>query len=327
MDTKSNKISKIIGRSSAINIHNIGGTEEIARFLVKKEHAQIIKEESIGLFQLTQIIKSDKNKLFILGASKFFIIKLLLISSMYKKIAHIEYIKTSNKTNSKDLLIRFLLLNIYKRIYVTDLDGDYFSQFEGFRSSTIDISNLINTNFNETAQFKKNKLNFEERNIDIAYIGRVDVDKGFYHALDIFKDKRLSDCLKKMDLLLWDKDRESLIVSNADEELKISNIVFEVKEKVSNKPPKYDEVKIVILPYKNFDSTIRAPLVIFEALKAGCIVLLPSWIKKDGKFISIIDNFLNLNHISNSLFFFEPSINQTVDCINKNLEKKEENFE
>ena len=246
---------------------------------------------------------------------------------MYKKIAHIKYIKTSNKTNSKDLFIRFLLLNIYKRIHVTDLDGDYFSQFEGFRSSTIDISNLINTNLNETARFKKNKLNFEERNIDIAYIGRMDTDKGFHHALDIFKDKRLSDCFKKMDLLLWDKDHETSIVNNAERELNISNIIFEVKEKSLNKPPKYDEVKIVILPYKNFDSTIRVPLVIFEALKAGCIVLLPSWIKEDDKFISIIDNFLNINHISNSLFFFEPSIDQTIDCINKNLVKKEVNFE
>ena len=320
MDIKNNKVTKIIGRTSAINISNIGGTEEIARFLINLESADVVQEESIDAKKLIQLVRSNGNKLILLGASKLFIIKILIISSIFSNIAHIEYIKTSNKTNSKDLFIRFILLHFFKKINVTDLDGNYFSTFEESRRNTIDISALINSNLINSQHDNVNN-NLEDRKFDIGYIGRIDREKGFFNALDILSNKKLNNFAKSMDLLLWDTPEELEIISKLKKEQNILGIKFKFTEKTSNSLPNYQNMKAVLLPYKNFDSTIRIPLVIFEALKAGCLVFLPEWIKRDEEIISIINEFNKINKIFNNIFFYKSDANDCINIIKAELDK------
>lgn len=321
MDIKANKITKVIGRGSAIDINKIGGTEEIARFMVNTESAEVLKEESINFSELIKLIECSNNKLILLGSSKYFLIKISIISLLKSNIARIEFIKTSNKTNFKDLIIKFLLLYIFKKIHVTDLDGAYFSEFKKARYNTINISTLINSNLKIKSRLNNNEfeVSLNQRDIDIAYIGRVDDEKGFYNAVDILKHKTLSSYKKKLDLLLWDFENESMSVKGILEQSNIKNLSFTFKVKNSNSSPNYNNIKAVLLPYKNFNSTIRMPLVIFEALRSRCLVFLPIWIKLDSNFISVIDNFLDLNNITNSLFFYESSVEEAVKYLDREL--------
>ena len=146
MVNKANKINRIIGRSSAINISNSGGTEEIARYLHNIYECEISYEEKTSLRDIINLFKDKDSKIFLLGASKVFILRFLLFTLIFKCKPSVIFIKTTNKVNQKDLILRFLLLHIFKKVNVADLDGSYFQVFPSHRKMTINIPELVNVN-------------------------------------------------------------------------------------------------------------------------------------------------------------------------------------
>ena len=312
------KINTIIGRSSAINIANSGGTEEIARYLNNIHDCKIVYEEKIQLKYILSLFKDKDSRIFLLGASKNLIFKILLLSLIYIRIPKVEYIKTTYKNNKKDLLLSFLLLNIFKKIYVADLDGSYFKKFPLNRKRTINIPELISSNLNYRNNFST-KVPLGSRGIDIGYIGRIDTEKGFFKAVEIFQNNRLKNFKKLCNVLIWD-DKKDIKIINDIEEKNIPSLIFNKNFKSSNSSPNYHDIKIVLLPYKNFNITIRVPLVIFEALCAGCLVFLPNWIKKDEEVIEIINEFKIIFKGDSNLFFYDSDEDALIGSISNELE-------
>ena len=110
MVNKANKINRIIGRSSAINISNSGGTEEIARYLQNIHECQIFYEENISLKNIMIFFKDKDSKIFLLGASKIFILRFFLFTLIYKCNPSVVYIKTTNKATSLMSLLLFCII-------------------------------------------------------------------------------------------------------------------------------------------------------------------------------------------------------------------------
>ena len=312
------KVNTIIGRSSAINIANSGGTEEIARYLNNIHNCNIVYEEKIHLKYILSLFKDKDSRIFLLGSSKILIFKILLLSLIYIRIPKIEYIKTTHKNNKKDLLLSFLLLNVFKKIHVADLDGSYFKKFPQNRKRTINIPELITVNLKYKSNFK-HEVSLSSRGIDIGYIGRIDAEKGFFKAVEIFQNNRLKNFKKLCDVLVWDDNKDIKIINDIEEK-NFPNLVFNKNFKSSNSLPNYHNIKIVLLPYKNFNSTIRVPLVIFEALCAGCLVFLPNWIKKDEKVIEIINEFQIIFKGDSNLFFYDSNEDALISSISSELE-------
>lgn len=306
MGTKANKkIVKIFGRSSAVNIRNRGGTEEIAKYFVDTHHAEIITEENLKFADLLRIVRSNNLNLILLGASKITSIKIFIYSFLSKNAAEITYIKTSNVTNKKDLIIRFLLMNVFKKINVMDLDKNYFSMFPSFRYKTLSIASIIHSNWSMNEKkydFQSNKI----RPIDIAYVGRIDYEKGFFEALKILESKKFQNYKKLIDLLLWNTEVESQVLQQIKDN-NYKNLEIKLTQKNTKSPPEYHNIKCLILPYNSFNSTIRIPLVIFEALYAECYVFLPAWIKKDKSVANLLYEFQNLINVSNNVIFYDTT--------------------
>lgn len=317
MVNKANKVNRIIGRSSAINISNSGGTEEIARYLQNIYECEISYEEKISLKKILNLFKNKDTKLFLLGASKIFILKFLLFTLVYKSIPSIFYIKTTNKVNKKDLILRFLLLHIFKKINVADLDGSYFQAFPSHRKITINIPELINVNLKS-----KNSLNssikLSSRDVDIGYIGRIDYEKGFFEVIEVFEDKRLKDFKKLCDILLWDDKKDTHIIDDIKDR-NIHGLIFNTTFKSLNSLPNYQNIKAILLPYKNFNSTIRVPLVIFEALAAKCLVFLPKWIKEDKEVFKLIIEFQCINNKEGKNIFFYDERDDLINLLDQEL--------
>lgn len=317
MVNKANKVNRIIGRSSAINISNSGGTEEIARYLQNIYECEISYEEKISLKFFLNLFKNKDTKLFLLGASKIFIFKFLLFTLVYKSIPSIFYIKTTNKVNKKDLILRFLLLHIFKKINVADLDGSYFQAFPSHRKITINIPELINVNLKS-----KNSLNssikLSSRDVDIGYIGRIDYEKGFFEVIEVFEDKRLKDFKKLCDILLWDDKKDTYIIDDIKDR-NIQGLIFNTTFKSLNSLPNYQNIKAVLLPYKNFNSTIRVPLVIFEALAAKCLVFLPKWIREDKEVFRLIIEFQCINNKEGKNIFFYDERDDLINLLDQEL--------
>ena len=213
MVNKANKINRIIGRSSAINISNSGGTEEIARYIHNIYDCEIFYEEKISFKDTINFLKDKDTKIFLLGASKIFILRFFLSTLIFKCKPSVIFIKTTNKVNQKDLILRFLLLYIFKKINVADLDGSYFQVFPSHRKMTINIPELVNVNLN-SKNILDSFIKLNARDIDIGYIGRVDYEKGFFEAIEIFEDIRLKDYKKLCDILIWDDKKDTQIIND-----------------------------------------------------------------------------------------------------------------
>lgn len=304
MVNKANKINRIIGRYSAINISNSGGTEEIARYLNNIYECEISYEEKISLKNIMNLFKHKDSKVFLLGASKIFILKFLFSTLIFKCNPSVVYIKTTNKVNKKDLILRLLLLYVFKKVNVADLDGSYFQVFPSHRKMTINIPELVNVNL-KSKNILDSCIKLNARDIDIGYIGRVDDEKGFFEVIEILQDIRLKDYKKLCDILIWD-DKKDIQIINDIKNKNIPSLIFNTNFKSTNSLPNYQNIKAVILPYRNFNSTIRVPLVIFESLSAECLVFLPKWIMEDKEILKLINEFHNINKKEEkSLFFYD----------------------
>ena len=317
MVNKANKINRIIGRSSAINISNSGGTEEIARYIHNIYDCEIFYEEKISFKDTINFLKDKDTKIFLLGASKIFILRFFLSTLIFKCKPSVIFIKTTNKVNQKDLILRFLLLYIFKKINVADLDGSYFQVFPSHRKMTINIPELVNVNLN-SKNILDSFIKLNARDIDIGYIGRVDDEKGFFEAIEIFEDIRLKDYKKLCDILIWDDKKDTQIISDIKNK-NISSLIFNTNFKSLNSLPSYQNIKAVVLPYKNFNSTIRVPLVIFEALSAECLVFLPKWIKEDKEVLKLINEFQNINKKEEKNLFFYDKRDDLINLLNQEL--------
>jgi glycosyltransferase involved in cell wall biosynthesis len=267
-----------------------------------------LKENEFSYRELSRSPSKEKIKIILLGASKIRAIQIFLSQILLPNVK-IQFIKSSYRNSSSDLLIKFLLKYIFSNIYVTDLDNNYFSSFESSRRIPLNIPMIINENIrdlNYGFELTKNK----NREIDIAYVGRVDKDKGFFDALEVMKSPDFKKYNKLMQLLLWETNHEKRILSAIQTGTITENFKIESSSKYNSNPPSYNNIKLLILPYGSLETTIRIPLVIIEAILHGCIVLLPSWIREDADLMYVINTAKDYDDSGYAAFYKGPEMIQ-----------------
>ena len=118
--------------------------------------------------------------------------------------------------------------------------------------------------------------------------------------------------------MIWDDKKDTQIINDIKNK-NISSLIFNTNFKSFNSLPSYQNIKAVVLPYKNFNSTIRVPLVIFEALSAECLVFLPKWIKEDKEVLKLINEFQNINKKEEKNLFFYDKRDDLINLLNQEL--------
>jgi len=305
----------IVGRKSAIDISNRGGTEELAKYFVRKENAELLSQGKLSIIRLRNLSLEGRYKIILLGVSKIKSIQIFFFASLFARNIKIQFIKTSYKTTFADLCIRFLLRNIFVNALVSDLDNEYFSDFTEGRRINLDIPEIIISNL----ELKFNSaINISNRKYDIAYVGRIDKSKGFFEALEIMRNKSLNKYSMLMQLLLWETELENKVFRKIKNEDLTENISIKQSSKYNSKMPIYSDIKILLLPYTSFQTTIRIPLVIIEAILHGCLVILPAWVQDDLPLIKIIDKCRNKYPNTGNILFYDDS-NNIAEVILKEL--------
>ena len=94
MGNKNTNKTIIIGRNSAIDISNRGGTEEIARYFLREESASTLKENEFSYRELSRSSSKEKIKIILLGASKIRAIQIFLSQILLPNVK-IQFIKSS----------------------------------------------------------------------------------------------------------------------------------------------------------------------------------------------------------------------------------------
>jgi len=265
----------IIGRRSAISSKNRGGTEEIAKFFKKKTGFQVIYDE--------QWIKSlfiINSKVIFISPNKMTYLVVMALSPLARN--KVYYVQTANRRTIFNSINRLLMKKVFKNnVYCLSQSCIQYYSSRATLLSLYDVATID--------QHKNNGLSKSDRLYDIAYIGRIDKEKGYYIAKDILLSDKLKFYSRMFDILLWggeDEDKEVTALSDASRG--DSNVTFFYGGKDKLAPDLYD-VNVLVLPYESLDSTIAVPLLIVEALVYGCNVVLPITLINDVQLHTGID--------------------------------------
>ena len=251
----------IFGPQSSTNLKARGGTEKIVSLLCKQRGFKlVIEREYLKNINDSHILLTGVNLI-----SKIFLIPALLLSRN-----SVTLLKSATYTSRARRFLELLtstVLSVHPLIsyrYISETQKPIYPL--GRKLNVLEL--LI-----ADAPVTDTDCN---RKYACGYVGRIDVEKGFYDAYRHLGDLHAAGKHVKMDLLVWN-DADTQFAKSLKKQDGM-DVIYGGKTEKSE--PAYHEYKQLYLPYKSLGSTIALPLVPLEAAIAGCDVMLPGWLKR-----------------------------------------------
>ena len=115
--------------------------------------------------------------------------------------------------------------------------------------------------------------------LKLLYLGRLDSEKGIDQVLDLFnyykEDERVNT---RVEGYYWDDGRAKLVLESHDGDVITRSIIKAASLKYSVENERkivqlLHDTDILLLPYKSMIGTIDPPLLLLEAMAAGCVCM------------------------------------------------------
>jgi len=264
----------LIGPKGAINVDNRGATELMSRFFKYDENYKVHYIDEINIIDVVRWIYLDSS-FKLIGVSYYGILKIILVKYlMFFSRGRIDIYRTATYSRNLRLLAERILglatcpsndisiLCLHERVSGLYCDAKIYNIIPALKSDLTRNKNL------NTCKEGSTKYNF-------GYIGRVCAEKGFYSAVKALNRLDFLGFSCTVNILAWtEKDKKIC------ENLLNDSVNKVIKNKVDTKePPFYNDIDILILPYKSLTSTVQVPFVVLEAIISGCIVITSNDIK------------------------------------------------